>query len=189
MSEAQYDYTDVKKVKQYIHSAIQSNYVGLSNKSFDDFIETYKNDFDNSIDIMSHFLIKNVKDNRHKRYYDELKNFYDNHYGFDKIQETTVVYENSLLRHFGINRQHAMVYGIDDASLIHNVQFVISDDQSEPDWNSDDYWGWWDYSDGKFTMIYQNYKVFHVCFPYGVKEAEHSLQGKAYRLKILNIFQ
>lgn len=35
-------------------------------------------------------------------------------------------------------------------------------------------------------MIWQNYRLFHCCFPYGVKAEEKSGKGKSLRLKIVS---
>lgn len=106
-----------------------------------------------------------------------------------------------MIEHFGIKRQnedgtfftrigldptHAKIFGVNDTDEIYRLTFDIHEDQSEPDWNTIDYWGWLDFSDMEYKMIFPNYKLFHVCFPYGVKAIEASGRGKSYRLKLVS---
>jgi hypothetical protein len=44
------------------------------------------------------------------------------------------------------------------------------------------YWGWWEYRDNKYTMIYPSKLQSDMCFTYGVKAAEEAGQGKQLQL-------
>ena len=75
----------------------------------------------------------------------------------------------------------------DDArDKIYEIILDKHEDQSEPNWNSIDYWGWLDFDDNEYKIIYPNYKLFHCCFPYGVQVEEKSGKGKAVRLKLVS---
>lgn len=65
------------------------------------------------------------------------------------------------------------------------VKMCISENQSAPDWNAQEYWGWYDFELKEFSLIFPNYKLLFVCFPYGIKSAEDCGKGKAYRLEIV----
>lgn len=191
------DYKYTKEIKKFIHSVVNQHFEELKSVSFEDFIKRFTPQFDEIYPeekdpLLSYYWSKLTEPQTDKyiqQFIDELKIFYTNQYGFDNVHVELAYQDDSgQLSHFGINPQIASIYGVSDISKIKTVHFIIDFVQTEPDWESDDYWGWWDYLTGKFTMIFQNYKVFHVCFPYGVEEAEQSLQGKAYKLRILNIY-
>jgi hypothetical protein len=91
-------------------------------------------------------------------------------------------------KHFGINPVSAVLYG-DKPEDIVEVNIRISDDQSTPvNYNSmiADYWGWYDYKDKKFSLIYPKRFLLEMCFPYGIAASERAGQGKAYRLELSN---
>ena len=86
----------------------------------------------------------------------------------------------------GLDINHEKMFGVKDTDETYRLTFDINEDQSEPDWNAIEYWGWLDFSDMEYKMIFPNYKLFHVCFPYGVKASEASGRGKSYRLKLVS---
>lgn len=47
-----------------------------------------------------------------------------------------------------------------------------------------DYWGWFDNQKNEFTMIYPNYILLKMCFPYGFEELEKTGEGKVFRLNV-----
>lgn len=89
--------------------------------------------------------------------------------------------------HFGIHEKTASIYGNKKEDIV-NVQLELSDNQKIVDNNNDpniDYWGWFDYTEKKFTsLIYPKYFLLGLCFAYGIKAAEDNNQGKAFRLNI-----
>lgn len=106
------------------------------------------------------------------------------------IEEYAVIHYNKnneiYFSSIGLIPEFADFYGVKDIDKIYKVKFEVSEDQSEPDWNALDYWGWLNFDDNKFTMIWANYKLFHCCFTYGVKSEEQSGKGKSYRLKLIS---
>lgn len=85
---------------------------------------------------------------------------------------------------FGIHKDHAHIWGAKSEDVL-EVKMCISENQSPPDWNAQEYWGWYDFELKEFSLIFPNYKLLFVCFPYGIKSAEDCGKGKAYRLKII----
>ena len=105
------------------------------------------------------------------------------------IEEYAVICENENGIYFstiGLNPKFAHYWGVKDTDTIYKVIFDIHEDQSEPDWDAQEYWGWLDKRENKFKMIWQNYRLFHCCFPYGVKAEEKSGKGKSFRLKLVS---
>ena len=88
--------------------------------------------------------------------------------------------------HFGIDKKFVNIWGNKLEDIL-EVKMCISENQSLPNINEQEYWGWYDFERKEFTIIYSNYKQFSVCFPYGIKVEEDSNKGKAYRLKIVEI--
>lgn len=103
-------------------------------------------------------------------------------YGVIQYDKNNEIYFNSI----GLNPKFAKSYGVKDTDKIYKVKFDIHEDQSEPNLNAIEYWGWLDFDDNKYKMIWPNYKLFHCCFPYGVKVEEQSGRGKSYRLKLVS---
>lgn len=103
----------------------------------------------------------------------------------NKIFQTTAVFNGKCFHHFNITPFSAMLYG-DKTENIVPVKFKISNNQNTPSVTaaSVDYWGWYDNSEGKFTLIFQNWLSLNICFPYGIKGAEDCGKGKAYRLEL-----
>lgn len=70
----------------------------------------------------------------------------------------------------------------------------ISEDQSIPNFQDEknsknpDYWGWYDYKEQKFTLIFPKRFLLDMCFPYLIAWEEKWGTGKAYRLQIINNF-
>ena len=92
-----------------------------------------------------------------------------------------------FLEHFGIHPNLVSLYGKKVEDII-NVEFKISENQEIPKNDNSlnpDYWGWYDYNDNKFDLIYAKYFLFDMCFHYGIKAEEDVGRGKAYRLEIL----
>lgn len=87
--------------------------------------------------------------------------------------------------HFGIHKDHAHIWGNKVEDVL-EVKMCISENQSPPNRNKQEYWGWYDFEQKEFTMIYPNYKMLFVCFPYGIEIEEKHNKGKAYRLEIIN---
>ena len=87
---------------------------------------------------------------------------------------------------FGIHKDHAHIWGVKGEDVL-EVKMRVSENQSPPDWNAQEYWGWYDFELKEFSLIFPNYKLLFVCFPYGIKSAEDCGKGKAYRLEIINI--
>lgn len=94
--------------------------------------------------------------------------------------------DGTFFTRIGLEPTHAKMFGVNDTDEIYRLTFDIHEDQSEPDWNAIEYWGWLDFNDMEYKMIFPNYKLFHVCFPYGVKASEDSGKGKSYRLKLVS---
>ena len=103
-------------------------------------------------------------------------------YGVMQYNENNEMYFSSI----GLNPKFAHFYGVKDTDTIYKVKFDIHEDQSEPDWNALEYWGWLDFDNNTYSMIWPNYKLFHCCFTYGVKVEEQSGKGKSYRLKLVS---
>ena len=104
------------------------------------------------------------------------------------IEKYAVIQENNDGIYFstiGLNPNFASAYGVKDTDKIYKVTFDIHEDQSEPKWNAQEYWGWEDFDDNQYKIIWPNYKLFHCCFPYGVKAEELAGKGKAVRLKLI----
>ncbi len=105
------------------------------------------------------------------------------------IEKLGIKQENdfgTFFNRIGLEPNHKKMFGVKDTDEIYRLTFDIHEDQSEPDWNAIEYWGWLDFSDMEYKMVFPNYKLFHVCFPYGVKAAEDSGKGKSYRLKLVS---
>lgn len=117
--------------------------------------------------------------------YRDMEIFFNNQYGFEKEFESYAVPCEYGFKHIGIYPELASMYGISDKSKIKKVKIKIDDDQTTPpDYEAPEYWGLWNYKRGEFSMIYFMYKIFSVCFPYGVDQVEKWMDGKAFRLNI-----
>lgn len=105
-----------------------------------------------------------------------------------EIFEITAVWNNNHYNHFGIHPKLASVYG-DKPEDIETLKMKISNEQTIPKLNNKykvaDYWGWYDNEKKKFTLIYAQYFLLNICFPYGLKAQEERGDGKAYRLEII----
>lgn len=93
--------------------------------------------------------------------------------------------------HFGIFPQIVSLYGNRVEDIV-EIEFKISTDQTKPEANNNnmnpDYWGWYDNDKQAFSMmIFAQYFLLNMCFPYGIKASEEHGEGKAYRLEIQNI--
>jgi hypothetical protein len=105
------------------------------------------------------------------------------------IKEYATIEEKNneiYFNHIGLNPKYAHFYGVNDKNKIYEIVLEPHEDQSEPDWNALEYWGWLDYEDNEYKMIWPNYRLFHCCFAYGVKAEENSGRGKAVRLKLVS---
>lgn len=105
------------------------------------------------------------------------------------IKQYATLEENSngiYFNHIGLNPKYAYHYGVTDKDKIYEIILDKHEDQSEPNWDAIDYWGWLDFDNNEYKTIWPNYKLFHCCFPYGVKAEEKSGKGKAVRLKLIS---
>ena len=89
--------------------------------------------------------------------------------------------------HFGIHNVLASLYGNKPEDIV-KLEMHISEDQTIPPSDQSmnpDYWGWYDFEEQKFTMIYAKRFLLEMCFPYGIKAEEEKNRGKSYRLLII----
>jgi hypothetical protein len=103
---------------------------------------------------------------------------------------TVVLDDRQRYRHFGIMPSLVSLYGVKVEDIL-NVEMSVADDQTlppsiqnDPNANEADYWGWWDFKQESFTMIYGKRFLLDMCFPAGIKATEEAGQGKAYRLNV-----
>jgi hypothetical protein len=92
-------------------------------------------------------------------------------------------------KHFGIHPSTASLYGHKEEEIV-EVLMGIAEDQTRPEPNNHpeeaDYWGWIATGEEEpTTLLYAQYFLLNMCFPYGIKASEEKGQGKAYRLKII----
>ncbi len=106
----------------------------------------------------------------------------------DAIHNSTATDSGKGYNHFGIHKSTARLYG-DKPEDIVEVAMTISEDQTlppepqdDPKVNEPDYWGWWSFTQERFTMVYAKRFLLSMCFPAGIKGAEEYGEGKAYRL-------
>ena len=66
--------------------------------------------------------------------------------------------------------------------------FEIDVKESDID-NNQPYWGWLDAEDGEIRYVFPAKTLVSACFPYGVKAAEESGQGKMIKVAITEIKQ
>ncbi len=106
------------------------------------------------------------------------------------FDSTAIIGEKGDFKHFGIHEITASVYGYKVDKIvkvvlqIHCNQLPAPPIQEDPNPNEADYWGWYDYADGRFTMIYGKWFLLDMCFPSGIRSAEKVNHGKAYRLLV-----
>jgi len=104
------------------------------------------------------------------------------------FKTTAVIGKNNQEEYFtkfGIIPQLKNIYGVKKETPIYELEMKISSDQSEPNWDVQEYWGYYRYEDEKFTIIMPSMVMFNVCFPYGYKYEEEVGHGKAYRMEII----
>lgn len=89
-------------------------------------------------------------------------------------------------KHFGIHPKIVSLYGVQINDIVEVVLRVSENQSITDDLSIPDYWGWFCYTQNKFTIIQLNYPFLNLCFPYGIKAAELHNKGKAYRLEIVN---
>lgn len=94
------------------------------------------------------------------------------------------VYDGQSYTHFGIVPSFSSIYGDKEEDI---RELKVSEVQSEDEKDGADYWGWYDYTNKKFSMIYPKRFLLNMCFPSGIKATEEAGRGKAYRLKIINV--
>jgi len=92
-------------------------------------------------------------------------------------------------KHFGIHPITAQLYGEKREDIV-ELEFEADEDQTVPESNKEyteaDYWGWiYEGSDSPTTLMYPQYFLLNMCFPSGIKAAEESGKGKAYRFKLV----
>lgn len=96
---------------------------------------------------------------------------------------------SKIFEHFGIHPKTASLYGRQAAEII-EVEVSISDNQEKPKsgkMEAADYWGWWDYKRNEFSLIWPQYFLLNMCFPYGMVPQEERGDGKAYRVNVIEI--
>lgn len=100
-------------------------------------------------------------------------------------QEINAVFNKDHYYHFNIHPATASMYG-DKVEDIEALIIEAADDQSLPDDKNmaTDYWGFYDFDKGKFTMVYPQRFLLNMCFPTGIKGSEEYGEGKAYRLNV-----
>lgn len=191
------EYSSFKYIKRIVDELIKTHYNELKDKSFDDFIEIHHKTIEDKLSELSEtsdtlFLIvyqfNDIINNKDSDYFEELSSFYTNHFNiYDTVHVEIAVEEDGGLRHFGVNQKFLSIYGITDKTSLRKVYFKVSDDQDDffREENTSDYFGWFDYKDNKFTIIFQNIKVFACSFPYTLKDADDTMQGKVFRLEII----
>ncbi len=104
---------------------------------------------------------------------------------------TAVLNDSGCFVHFGITPTSAVLYGKKPTDII-EVEIEEMSDQTNPplpqdDKNIDpDYWAWYDFEADRFStgLIWYKYFLLNMCFPFGIKAAENSKRGKAYRVKV-----
>lgn len=110
----------------------------------------------------------------------------------ETVFETTATFNkeqglNGGYHHFRIHSSIATIYG-DKPEDIVNLKFKISNNQeinSDTDVKDNDYWGFYDFSKEEFILIYPQYFILNMCFPYGMEIEEKRNIGKAYRIEII----
>lgn len=105
----------------------------------------------------------------------------------NKDIEKNAVWNGTHYEHFGIMPEISGVYGHTPEN-ISTVKIKISGDQSRPPSNDImgvDYWGWFDFKQQDFTMIYAKRFLLNMCFTYGIEASEKANEGKAYRLEVI----
>lgn len=93
----------------------------------------------------------------------------------------------TYFHNIGLHPKHRYMYGIKPDEDIYEVEFELHNDQeTKPNWKAQEYWGWLDTGNDidKMTMIFPNYSLFFMCFPYGVEPLEQKGRGKSYRLNV-----
>lgn len=107
----------------------------------------------------------------------------------NKQYTVRAVWKEKCYMHFGIHPMTTALYGYKEEDIV-ELKVEIHEDQSRPEPNGKyeeaDYWGWIPEGKDEFgTMVYAQFFLLQMCFPYGVKASEEAGQGKAYRLKII----
>lgn len=73
------------------------------------------------------------------------------------IEKFGIKQENDIgtfYNRIGLEPNHTKMFGVKDTDEIYRLTFDIHDDQSEPDWNAIEYWGWLDFSDMEYKVNY-----------------------------------
>ena len=106
------------------------------------------------------------------------------------FQSSTVPDSKGVFYHFGIVPSLASVYGNKPEDIV-QVSITIAEDQTIPENDSDgkeyvgDYWGWFDFNEQRFSMIYPRRFLLNMCFAYGIEASEERGHGKAFRLVVI----
>jgi hypothetical protein len=102
--------------------------------------------------------------------------------------EETAILGDKGYNDFGINSMSARMYGHKPSDIV-NLKLRVSENQVRPQYNEHtieaDYWGWFDFEENQFTMIYPQLVILHMCFAYGIKAQENRNRGRAYRLEVV----
>ena len=100
------------------------------------------------------------------------------------IHTSAVLSNRGYYENIGITEKCAFLYGR-DASQIEHIVFEVSEDQSEANPQTMEYYGWFDNKEQDWTLIFPSYYQLCVCFPYELSELEERGDGKAYRLNLV----
>ena len=105
----------------------------------------------------------------------------------------TLSSDGSHYKDFGIHKVVASLYGKDPMDIV-EVEFVISSNQTPVEKNSvqkndkPDYWVWiCKEGDIAQRMIWPQYFLLNMCFPYGIKAEEERGNGKAFRVELVEL--
>lgn len=106
------------------------------------------------------------------------------------IYTTGVKTKQGYYEHIGItkNMSEAKMYGV-EIEDIEDITFEVDlkSDSSHAEKSNQEYWGWYDNEIKNFTMIWPNYLLLHICFPYGLPYHEKMGDGKAFKLKLIEL--
>ena len=103
----------------------------------------------------------------------------------------TAVDDGKSYSHFGINEITASIYG-NTVDQIETVILRVSENQQRIGVNDfdpeiADYWAWIpeEVEDSLNHLVFPQFFLLNMCFPYGIEAAEDAGRGKAYRVEII----
>ncbi len=108
-----------------------------------------------------------------------------------KTFEVTCVFDKDekYYEHFWINEKIAFFYGNKPEEIV-TIKMKVSKNQKLKSFEEgklsqeNDYWGWYDFEEKKFRLIWHKRLFLEMCFP-DMKASEEAKHGKAYRLEIV----